>query len=111
MDLAKRVNAGFDATAPRGGTYEVKGRHAIGRNRARRISGTGHPNSLPFDLLVAVLFREDLTVYRACRATRDVVAQVAKPDGRGWTLTLTDRLLNGPDFEDVTEQIRRVEPR
>lgn len=111
LELAPKSVAGYDATAPDGTRYQVKGRRPTPANPSRQLSfirGLGSPDVDPFDLLVGVLFLPDFTVLRAAQIPVAVVREHATwiAHVNGWRFILRDSVWALPGVVDVTEEIR-----
>lgn len=111
LELAPKSVPGYDATAPDGTRYQVKGRRPTLANPSRQLSfirGLGAPDIDPFDYLVGVLFRPDFTVLRAAQIPVAVVRENATwiAHVNGWRFILRESVWSLPGVVDVTDDIR-----
>jgi hypothetical protein len=117
LDPATSNAAGFDAvdrvTKVR---YQVKGRRITAPNASRELSALRGlperseplPGKVPFDVLIAILFNEDFSVWKAASVPVAVVHARAtdNPHVAARRLLLVDSVWDEVGVECVTDQIR-----
>ena len=113
LDLVAASAAGYDAVAPDGTRYQIKGRRITPDNPSRQLSafrGFASVDVEPFDYLAGVLFNFDFTVYRAALVPVAVVREQStwQPHVNAWRFRLRDAIWNLPGVVDITEQVRAV---
>lgn len=112
LELASKSVAGYDAEAPDGTRYQVKGRRPTATNPSRQLSFIrGFDREVePFDYLVGVLFNEDFTVMRAAQIPVETVRQHATwiAHVNGWRFILRDSVWELPGVLEVTETLQRA---
>ncbi|MEM7427685.1 MAG: hypothetical protein AAF441_16455 [Pseudomonadota bacterium] len=110
--LAQATNSerGFDATAPDGTRYQIKGRRIHRRNGSRQLSAIRDLAGNHFDQLAAVLFDDDYRVLRAALIPRSVVVErstyIAHTNSNKFMLTDDVWMQHG--VRDVTVEIDSV---
>ncbi len=100
-----------DATDNAGTRYQIKGRRLTNHNESRQL---GAIRDLPlerFDILAAVLFKEDYRVVRAALIPRAVVNSLATRVERtnSWRFILRDAIWAIDTVKDVTAELRKAE--
>jgi|GEM_PF-715332 hypothetical protein len=108
LNLAGRSEAGYDGKDAEGLRYQVKARRLTSANPSRQLGFIRSLDADPFDLLLAVLFNSDYTVFRA--ALLPVAAVRARATWveyvRAWRLVLTEATFVVDGVRDITEEIR-----
>jgi hypothetical protein len=114
LDLRRenKSTTGFDATDVDGLRYEIKGRRLTDENESRQLSFIRglDEKAQPFDYLVRILFKQDFTVFRACRVPVRTVHELAVHRKRenAWRFLLVDAVWARPDVKDITDPIRQA---
>jgi hypothetical protein len=109
LTLVSNSSIGYDGTDANGVRYQVKGRRITRWNRSPQlgaIRGLAGPD--PFDVLVAVMFDEEMAVTKAITMPISAVKAAARAQAHvnGWRLNLTQAVLARDDIEDVTALIQ-----
>jgi hypothetical protein len=92
-------------------SYQIKGRRLTRYNSSRQLGALRDLPRQGFDVLAAVLFREDYRVLRAALIPHARVVELAKRVERtnSWRFLLRDAVWSVADVRDVTEDLRRAE--
>jgi hypothetical protein len=100
-----------DATDDAEVRYQIKGRRLTAHNRSRQLGAIRELPKRGFDVLAAVLFREDYRVLRAALIPHSVVVKLAKRVDRtnSWRFLLLDAVWTNPDVRDVTADLVKAE--
>ena len=104
---APNSEKGFDATAPDGTRYQIKGRRLHRRNKSRQLSAIRDLPAGHFDILAAVLFDDDFRIIRAALIPFDVVTRRAKyvAHTNSSRFMLVDDIWNEAGVRDVTADL------
>jgi hypothetical protein len=108
LALAPQSTRGYDAVAPDGTRFQIKGRLTTTTNPSRQLGDIHYlDEDRPFDQLIAVLFGDEfpepLAVYRLPLA---LVKQAAQHRRHRRVLVLTPSILASEGVEDLTPQFR-----
>jgi hypothetical protein len=108
LELVTKSTAGYDAVAPDGTRYEIKGRRPTTHNRSRQLSAIRNLDSDHFHFLAGVLFNEDFSVARACLVPLAVVKEKAayRAHTRASILHLNDSLWLHSDVRDIMAEVQ-----
>jgi hypothetical protein len=112
--LVTNSSIGYDGVDVAGVRYQVKGRRITRWNRSPQL-GTirGLAGADPFDVLLAVMFDEEMAVTKAITMPISAVRAAAREQSHvnGWRLNLTKAVLAREDIRDVTLPIREAAER
>ena len=91
--------------------YQIKGRRLTSHNNSRQLGALRELPAQGFDVLAAVLFREDYRILRAALIPHARVVDLAKRVERtnSWRFLLRDAVWSVPGVRDVTADLRRAE--
>ncbi|MFZ5671937.1 MAG: hypothetical protein ACOZAM_03125 [Pseudomonadota bacterium] len=108
---APRSMRDADATDCASVRYQIKGRRMTAQNASRQLGALRDLPQQGFDVLAAVLFREDYRVLRAALIPHARVVELAKRVERtnSWRFLLREAVWLLKDVEDVTEDLKKVE--
>ena len=111
LTIAPKSTKGFDARSANGKRYEIKARRMTSHNSFRELSALRGLDRREFDYLVGILFKEDFSVWKACRIPHATVLKVAKYATRtnAWRFNLRDNVWSRPEVTDLTRQIQAAE--
>jgi hypothetical protein len=100
-----------DATDDAQVRYQIKGRRLTSYNKSRQLGALRDLPAQGFDVLAAVLFREDYRVLRAALIPHTRVIGLAKRVDRtnSWRFLLRDAVWSVADVSDVTENLQKTE--
>jgi hypothetical protein len=100
-----------DATDNAGIRYQIKGRRLTAHNESRQLGALRDLPLKGFDILAAVLFKEDYRVMRAALIPHAVVNRLATRVERtnSWRFILRDAIWAIDAVKDVTAELRKAE--
>lgn len=100
-----------DATDDANVRYQIKGRRLTMHNASRQLGALRDLPKQGFDVLAAVLFREDYRVLRAALIPHTRVVEMARHVERtnSWRFLLREAVWSIADVRDVTEDLRKAE--
>lgn len=106
--LVTASQAGYDAVGPDGTRYQVKGRRLTAKNGRTQLSAIRNLASKPFDVLVAVVFNEDLQVRYGALIPHAVVIELARYTAHtnSHILLVPPTVLARPDVTDITDMLQ-----
>jgi hypothetical protein len=109
--LQNKSASGYDATDKVGVRYQIKCRRITPQNPSRQLSFMRKLDTKPFDVLAAVLLKEDFTVVRAALIPAEIVLENAKyvAHVNAWRFILRDSVWSEPGVRDVTGELREAE--
>ena len=107
LALNANSNSGCDAVGPDGTRYEIKSRRLATGSRANRFSAIRNLEANHFDVLVAVLFRDDFAVERAVCLPREAVERLSfwQRHVNGWILPVHESVWNDPVVTATSRQV------
>ena len=105
LERQENNQAAFDAINAQGIRYQIKGRQS--EANAVRFSTIRDLDQEGFDFVIAVVFNDDYSVRLAAMFSIDVVPRFAhyQQHVNGFTLTLTNNILEQDDVMDITQQL------
>jgi hypothetical protein len=106
--LERNSNAGFDALDGKI-RYQIKCRRITDQNPSRQLGEFGSLPDKRFDVLAAVLFLSDFTVFRAALVPFDIVLQQSSIVLKRHRFHLRDTIWDIPQVLDVTEKLRSAQ--
>jgi hypothetical protein len=91
--------------------YQIKGRRLTAHNNSRQLGALRDLPAQGFDVLAAVLFKEDYRVLKAALIRHARVVALAKRVERtnSWRFLLRDAVWSVSDLLDVTEALKKAE--
>jgi len=109
--LAPNSMRDTDATDAANVRYQIKGRRLTALNDSRQLRALRDLSAQGFDILAAVLFKEDFRVLKAALIPHARVVELAKRVERtnSWRFVLRDAVWSVADVRDVTEDIQKAE--
>lgn len=111
LSLNTNSSSGCDAVGPDGIRYEIKSRRLATGSKANRFSAIRNLEASHFDVLVAVLFRDDFAVERAVCLPREAVERLSfwQRHVNGWILPVHESVWNDPAVTDITHLMRKTQ--
>lgn len=108
LELTANSSSGFDAVGPDGVRYEIKSRRLTSGSSVNRFSAIRNLESKHFDVLVAVLFRDDFAVERAACLPIGAVERLCfwQQHVNGWILPTHASVWHDHAVTDITELMR-----
>lgn len=97
LTLVGKGARGHDATADAGTRYQIKARRLTPENRSRRLG----ISNLDFDVLVIVLFDEQMNLLGMWKLDRATVTRYARPRDGAHVLVASPSVLADPAVEQV----------
>lgn len=103
LTLANSVTAGYDALAPDGTRYQVKGRRVTAANKQRQFGFLRNLPAQEFDYLALVTFGEDFTVRSLYLLPHETALRYARyvEHVSAWRVALTKAVLADPAVRKV----------
>ena len=111
LTLNANSSSGCDAVGPDGIRYEIKSRRLAMGSKANRFSAIRNLEANHFDVLVAVLFRDNFAVERAACLPREAVERLSfwQQHVNGWILPVHDSVWSDPSVNDITNLMRETQ--
>lgn len=101
--LAGQSQAGYDAVDEAGVRYQIKARRLTSHNNSRQLSVLRNLDLLPFDVLLALIFDESLTLQEMWKIPHGVIHKYARWSAHtnAHILHVQGALLLDPEVERV----------
>lgn len=109
--LQNKSASGYDATDASNTRYQIKCRRITAQNPSRQLSFMRKLDTKPFDVLAALLLKDDYTVARAALIPVDVVLESAKyvAHVNAWRFILRDSVWSLSGVRDATAELKTAE--
>jgi len=111
LTLAVKSRKSFDGVDRRGRRIEIKSRRVTAHNPSRQLSAIRGLPDRGFDLLAAVLFRPDFSVWKACLIPHAQVESASTFVARtnSWRFLLRDSVWHLQGVKDITKRIQEAQ--
>lgn len=107
MDLAPPSTKGYDATTTEGRKIQIKSRKNNLKNKSLILGIIRNYDLHQFDVLIAVIYNHDFTIRHAISIPHELVKEYGFYNNHqnGYTLRISNLLLNDPRVTDIIEII------
>ncbi|MEP3275323.1 MAG: hypothetical protein ABJO38_02890 [Stappiaceae bacterium] len=111
IPLETNSKMGYDAIAPDGTRYQIKGRRITQFNKSRQLSSIRDIYDRPFDFIAVVLFDERYKIIKAALIPWNVSTQICShvPRTNSYKVIASNKHLSIKGVLDVTDELKQAE--